>query len=111
MSDIEAALTSAVERLIAGDRVKKIADWINGYDGKVIQFKSPEEDYCLVFTKAGAFLRRGEYPSCDVTYIGSREALLRILKGESSARAEMRAGDFKIWGNLHETYKFEAVLR
>lgn len=111
MSDLELSLTSAVDKLNAQERIKRIADWIDGYDGKVIQFKAPGEDYCLVLTKAGAFLRKGEYPSCDVTYIGTRETLLRILKGESSARAEIRAGNFKIWGNLHETFKFEAVLR
>lgn len=111
MSELEASLRSAVEKLNAQERITRVANWIDGYDGKVIQFKAPEEDYCLVFTKSGTVLRKGEYPSCDVTYIGSKEALLRILRGESSARAEMRAGGFKIWGNLHETFKFEEMLR
>lgn len=111
MSDLEATFTSAIDKLNAQERIKRIADWIDGYDGKVIQFKAPGEDYCLVFTKGRAVLRKGEYPSCDVTYIGTREAITRILSGESSARAEMRAGGFKIWGNLHETFKFEAALR
>lgn len=111
MSELEASLTAAVQKLSTPESIKRIVDWIDGYDGKVIQFKSPSEDYCLVFTPSGAVLRKGEYPSCDVTYIGSEQSLLKILAGESSGRNELRAGGFKIWGNLHETFKFEAVLR
>jgi hypothetical protein len=90
--------------------MERVKDWIDGYRGKVIQISAEGEFYHLVFTKEKVSLRKGQYPSVDVTYLGSRDAIVKILKGETTGRAESRAGNIKIWNSLHETFPFEAVI-
>jgi len=38
------------------------------------------------------------------------DVLLRILRGQSTAKVETKAGALEIWQNMHETAKFEEVL-
>ncbi len=94
------------------DEVRKgrIREWINGYIGKVIGFKTPMESHYIVFTKEGASLEEGDYPSCEYSYRGDEEILLSVLRGENTASSAVRAGKIKVWGSLNEAQRFEETF-
>lgn len=111
MSKLEDNLKEKVTQ-INEDRARKekVSEWVDGLSGKIIGFKSPEESYHIVFTREGALLRKGDYPSCEVSYRGSVEDILKILRGEERAASIWKAGEFKVWGSLSEAVRFEAIL-
>lgn len=112
MPQLEALLRSKVEEINSREeKLAKVRAWIDGYRGKIIQLRTKDNAFHLVFTKDKVELRKGEYPSVDVTYIGEEDVLMRILRGETSGREEIRKGALKTWQNLHETFRFEDVLR
>jgi hypothetical protein len=89
----------------------KVAEWVDGYRGKIVQLIAGEESFHLVFTRQGVSLRRGEYPSCEITYSGEEGIILQLLQGQTTTSAETKGGRLTIWGNMHESLPFEAVLR
>ena len=91
-------------------RMKKVREWIDGFWGKIINFKTPSESYHLVFTKEKVELREGSYPSCEVSYRGSEEALVKVLSKELSVYTGVKGGQFKAWGSLNEATRFEELL-
>ena len=91
-------------------RMESVRDWIDGFWGKIINFKTPNESYHLVFTKDRVELREGSYPICEVHYRGSEEAVLEILNGESGAVSSVKTGGLKMWGSLNEATRFEGIL-
>ncbi len=112
MSELEALLKEKVAEINRrSNLMSKVTDWIDGYSGKIIELRTKAKTYHLVFTKAGVSLREGEYPSVELTYHGEEEALVRLIRGESSTREEVRKGKLKTWHNLHEALKFEEVFR
>ena len=111
MSDLESYLVSAVEMINTEEGKKeKVRNWINGYRGKVIEFRTPEQDYHIVFTTEKASLRKGGYPSPEISYVGEDEVILRVLKGESRASSEQKEGNIKIRLNMHEHFALRKVL-
>ena len=94
------------------DEVRKgrLKEWINGYVGKVIGFKTPTDSYHIVLTEEGASLKQGDYPSCEYSYRGDDETLLSILRGEDTASSAVRAGKIKVWGSLNEAQRFEEIF-
>ena len=91
-------------------RMESVRDWIDGFWGKIINFKTPNESYHLVFTKEKVDLREGSYPSCEVHYRGDENAMLKILSGERAASASVKTGALKMWGSLNEATRFEGIL-
>lgn len=98
---------------ISGNPTKmaKVRDWIDGYRGKILNFKTKGTAYHLVFTKEGVACRAGEYPSVELTYIGEEDALSSLVRGETTTRDAAKAGKLKTWHNLHEAVRFEEVLK
>ncbi|MBI2846256.1 MAG: hypothetical protein HYX82_00080 [Chloroflexi bacterium] len=112
MSQLEDVLKATVKELNSRvEKLAKVRTWIDGYRGKIIGLRTPHKAYHIVFTMEKVDLREGEYPSVDVGYIGDEDVLVKILKGETSGREEIRKGSLKTWQNLHETFKFEDILR
>lgn len=94
------------------EKKEKIREWINGYRGKVICFQVEEsgESYHLVFDKDKVILRKGNYSSCEFTYIGPRGVLVNIIHGKESARKAGMSAAIKGWGSLNEALQFEQLL-
>jgi hypothetical protein len=92
------------------EKLEYVRKWIgNGYSGKVVVFATPDKSRHMVFTKDKVFLRDGEYPSCEVRYIGSEEDLMAVFSGETSAYTGVRTGRLVVWGNLNEATIFERI--
>ena len=88
-----------------------LRNWISGYRGKVIGFKSDEgEAFHVVFVGGRADLRQGNYPSCEFSYIGPEEVLCEIILKKSSGMKAGRDGSIKGWGSVNESLKFESLL-
>ena len=88
-----------------------IRDWIDGYRGKVIGFRtSSGESYHVVFAGGKADMRQGIYPSCEFFYIGPEDVLCTILRKENSGMKAGRVGAIKGWGSVNEAIRFEALL-
>ncbi len=92
------------------EKRKRITEWIDGYRGKIIVFKSEKEAYHLIFEKGKVTLRAGDYSSCEFSYRGSVEVLTRILQRKESASKAGMAGAIKGWGSLNEAQQFERLL-
>jgi len=111
MSELQSYLREKVKQINEDKaRLKLVRDWINGYWGKIIGFKTGDKGYHLVFTKDGVALRDGEYPSCEALYLGDEKAIMEILRKESSAYRSARGGKLKVWGSLNEARQFESLL-
>ena len=77
-----------------------IRDWIDGYRGKVIGFRTENGTaFHLVFDQGKAEMRKGNYPSCEFFYFGSEDVLCAILRGENSAMKAGRTGAVKFLPN------------
>ena len=88
-----------------------IQNWISGYRGKVIGFKTDEgQAFHVVFDGGRADLRPGNYPSCEFSYIGPEAVLCEILLKKTSAMKAGRDGSIKGWGSVNESLKFESLL-
>lgn len=112
MSQLEETLVSITRKINSSDQsLKRVRDWIDGYSGKVVQLTTEQKNYYLVFTKDGVSLRKGEYPSCELTYRGEENPLVKILKGQTSTYAEMKGENLTLWGSLHESVPFEGLIR
>lgn len=112
MSELEKLLQSLVAHInSSSESLKKVQTWINGYRGKIVQLITKRESFHLVFTNEAVSLRKGEYPSGEITYYGEESVLLRILKGQASASSETKAGNLTLWGNMHESLPFEGLLK
>ncbi len=112
MSDLEKLLKSKVKEINTQEKkLKKVDEWVDGYRGKIIGIGSGDEAYHLVFTKGNVSLRKGEYPSVELTYLGDAKSIGAILRGETTTKTEIRKGNIKTWHNLHEAVPFEEVLR
>jgi len=107
------SLLIAKARQINQDEVlmNEIRSWLEGYEGKIIGIKTPEEVYHLVFTDSGVTVREGEYPSCEGYYRGHEEEIVKVLEGKDSAYIGYPAGRFHFWGSLSETQKFERIFK
>ena len=88
-----------------------IREWIDGYRGKVIAFRTDGgEAYHVVFDNGSAEMRPGNYPSCEFSYLGPEEVLCAILEKENTGMKAGMAGAIKGWGSVNEAIKFEALL-
>ena len=109
-------LKELLEKKVASmnqDPVKQemIRQWIKGYRGKVIGFRTDKgESYHVVFDGGQTILREGDYPSCEFSYIGPEEVLCNILMKKNSGMKAGRDGTIKGWGSVNESLKFEALL-
>jgi hypothetical protein len=95
------------------DPVKQdlIRKWIDGYRGKVIAFRTDDgEAHHVVFDGSSAEMRKGNYPSCEFSYIGPEDVLCAILSKENTGMRAGMAGAIKGWGSVNEAIKFEALL-
>ena len=112
MSELEALLKSKIEKINSRkDKLQEVGEWIgDGYRGKIIQLKFGDKAYHIVFTRDSVSLREGEYPSVEVTYYASEDVLLRIIKGETRAKTEIRAGNLVNLQSLHEAAEFEQIM-
>lgn len=111
MSELEALLKARVAEVNKRRTLlNKVREWVDGYTGKIIELRTKDKTYHLVFTKDRVSLREGEYPSVELTYHGEEEALMRLIKGESSTKEEVKKGRLKTWHNLHEAAKFQEVF-
>lgn len=110
MSALNDQLREKVKRINDNSSKKaQIARWIDGHKGKVIGFRSPMESYHIAFTKEKAVIREGDYPSCEASYRGSEDDIVKILAGEESTVSLLKAGRVKIWGSLSEAIIFEMI--
>ena len=111
MAELKSNLEQKVKQM-NDDKAKmgQVQKWVDGLKGKVITFKSPQESYHITFTKEKVSLREGDYPSCEVSYRGDQQNLLKILRGEEKAATVWRTGQLKVWGSLSEAMQFEALL-
>ena len=111
MADLKSNLEQKVKQM-NDDKAKmgQVQKWVDGLKGKVITFKSPQESYHIAFTKEKVALREGDYPSCEVSYRGDQQNLLKILRGEEKAATVWKTGQLKVWGSLSEAMQFETLL-
>jgi len=91
-------------------KMEKVREWINGYRGKVISLQADDEIYHVIFQKEKVLLRDGHYSSCEFSYIGSRDVLVRVIQGKESATTAGMTGRIKGWGSLNEALQFEKLL-
>lgn len=111
MSELERVLKSKVAEINSRkDKLEKVRGWIDGYRGKIVQLITKDEAYHIVFTKESASLRPGEYASVDVTYQGDEAALIKIVKGETTAKMQARAGTIRTRQNMSDSFGFEHVV-
>lgn len=112
MSELEKVLQSLVARINgSGECLKRVESWVDGYRGKIVQLITEKGSFHLVFARGGVSLRRGEYPSSEITYCGDDNVLLKILRGQSSASVETKTGNLTLWGNMHESLPFESLVK
>ncbi len=88
----------------------KVRRWINGYFGKIINFKSEKESFHIVFKEEEIEVRDGYYPSVEVSYYGDEETLLKVLEKKLSASLGAKTGELSVFGNLNEAQMFESLL-
>lgn len=112
MSELETLLKSKIDKINSRkDKLQEVREWIgDGYRGKVIQLKFGDKACHVVFTRESVSLREGEYPSVEVTYCASEDVLLKIIKGETRAKMEIRAGSLVNLQSLHEAAEFEQIM-
>ncbi|MHA1299584.1 MAG: SCP2 sterol-binding domain-containing protein [Candidatus Helarchaeota archaeon] len=97
--------------------VKKLVDeWIANQFGKVIGWKvreqNQEHNFHMVFTKKdGAKFNIGEYPACDMMFIGDSNILLEIMTGEKKTTTELKKRNLRVYGSLHEGLNFGKIMR
>lgn len=112
MNQLKELLDKKVSEINGNARKRKlVSEWIDGYRGKVICFQSGEKAFHLVFDGDTTNLREGCYSSCEFTYIGDNDVLLKILDGLDSAMQAGMEGRIKGWGSVNEALAFENVLR
>ena len=111
MSELDKLLKEKVNDINKDtEKMDYVRKWIgNGYSGKVIVFATPGKSHHMVFTRDKVILRAGEYPSCEVRYIGSEEDIMAVFSGETSAYTGVRTGRLVVWGNLNEATIFERI--
>ncbi|MHA1378098.1 MAG: SCP2 sterol-binding domain-containing protein [Candidatus Helarchaeota archaeon] len=96
---------------------KKLVDkWLENQFGKVIGWKirdqNKEYNFHMIFTqKNGAKFNIGEYPACDMMFIGDSDIILGILSGKKKTTVELKNKTLKVYGSLHEGLNFGKVMR
>lgn len=112
MSEFKSRIKELVERINASpDMLVKIRDWIDGYNGKTIGFKMPQEAFYITFDETGASLVEGEPASFDLMLLSEEEILFDgIFNDPTKMRQYLKSGTVIIWGNLHEIQKFAEMV-
>ncbi|MFB0562524.1 MAG: hypothetical protein ACETWM_15060 [Candidatus Lokiarchaeia archaeon] len=111
LSGLKSKITELVEKINTSQKtLEKIKEWINGYNGKTIAFKTPEETFYLVFSD-GVRLVDGEPSSFDMMLLSDEEILLDgIFNDPTNMRRYLKEGTITMWGNLHELPKFAEIV-
>ncbi|MFB0561943.1 MAG: SCP2 sterol-binding domain-containing protein [Candidatus Lokiarchaeia archaeon] len=112
MSEFKNRITELVERINASPKIlAAIKEWIDGYNGKTIAFKMPEETLYITFGKDGVNLVEGEPASFDLMLLADEETLMDgVFKDPTRMRQYLKDGTVVIWGNLHELLKFSEIV-
>lgn len=92
------------------ERMVKVSEWIDGFHGKIVSFRTPTESFHVVFAKEKVSVRAGYYPSSEACYRGAETALQKVLTRELSAYDGVKSKQFVVWGNLNEATEFESLL-
>jgi hypothetical protein len=95
---------------------KSVDDWIRTQYGKVIGWKvmegNQEHNFHVIFTKKdGAKFVIGEYPACDMMFIGDIDVLLGIMTGKKKTTDELKTQNLKVYGSLHEGLNLGKIMR
>ena len=111
-NNIEAILRAKVNEINkSSDKKKLLSEWIHDYPMKIVSLKTEEGSFHIVFKKNEASMRKGDYSSCEFTYIGSSTVIKNILEGNESAGKAGMKGIIKGWGSVNEALQFEKLLR
>ncbi|MEM3562399.1 MAG: hypothetical protein QXR19_04180 [Candidatus Jordarchaeaceae archaeon] len=111
MSELKRRLKEMVERINQSPKLlNAIKEWINGYDGKTIGFKMPDEALYIAFGKGEAKMVEGEPASFDLMLVSEEKNLVdSVFKDPNKMRQYLKDGTVTIWGNLHELLKFAEI--
>jgi len=89
----------------------RLIAWIDGYDGKIIEFQVDNSSFYMVFTKENARLEEGSYPSPDAVIVTEPKFLIDILSGKVRLSSSLIAEDkLRVWGNFHEVVLFSKIV-
>ncbi len=111
MEDLKSLLEAKVAKFNQDPQKREqIHEWIDGYRCKIICFKTETESFHIVFKKDKVVLRDGDYSSCEFSYLGPCDVLVRVLEAKSSARSAGMSGAIRGWGSLNEAQQFERLL-
>lgn len=94
-----------------------VKEWIGDkYYGKIIELevgdlKGVQEAYHIVFTKKGAKLKEGEYPSPDLIYRSDKETLVGVLNGTVKEKDVRKSWKLIVMGDAHEQDPFFQVVK
>ncbi|MFX0132623.1 MAG: SCP2 sterol-binding domain-containing protein [Candidatus Hodarchaeota archaeon] len=107
-------LTNAINQ--KPDAKKMVDEWIASQYGKVIGWKvrheNQEHNFHMVFTKKdGVKFIIGEYPACDMMFIGDLDTLLGIMTGKKKTTTELKSKALKVYGSLHEGINLGKIMR
>ncbi|MBS7249002.1 MAG: hypothetical protein KIH08_00185 [Candidatus Freyarchaeota archaeon] len=111
MSELKRRLKEMVERINQSPNLLDIVkEWIDGYDGKTIGFKMPNEALYIVFGRGEVRMVEGEPASFDLMLVSEEKNLVEgVFKDPTRMRQYLKDGTVTIWGNLHELLKFAEI--
>ncbi|MHA1263277.1 MAG: hypothetical protein ACTSSA_14555 [Candidatus Freyarchaeota archaeon] len=111
MSELKSMVAELVERINASpEMLAVIRDWVDGYNGKTIGFKTPEGTFYVTFSER-ARINEGEPASFDLMLLSDQETIIDgLFNDPTKMRQYLKQGTVVIWGNLHELLKFAEIV-
>jgi len=107
-------VASIVEKINKDEKAKNgLRKWIGTYYGKIIGWHVGEDRFFVIFTKNGAKLVEGEYPSPEVELEMDNEEWEDVIKNKHSfdqIYSSMKAEKLVVRRNLNELYNFSKFL-
>lgn len=111
MSDILRFLEQVLKASETPKGQQALAEWVDGYYGKILQFTSRGRSLHAIFTRTGVTLREGTYPSPDLAIAGEAvEDLVRRRFDREAVKEVMKAKRVSVRGNLHEAFAFSKFV-
>lgn len=93
------------------DHQKFVAQWIDPYQGKILQVDAEGEKFYVVMTKEKLWMEEGDYPSPDVIYrVKDAQVILDIFTGRAPFRDAMKTWDLWVIGAAHESVPLAQLI-
>jgi len=89
---------------------KIMREWVGRYHGKIIQFESETEKFCLIVTKGGMRVMEGRYPAPDLTFRGSSKLFLDVFTGRKRFEDAMKSWELLLIGAGHERFTLGRLI-